>query len=177
LWKLVSPHTADPSSPQAAQDIAEAKKVWLPWYLAWSSFHTTIAVEEPWTLDVPGTNLQLRGTIDRLYREDGTAVLSDVKTGKRAPSASDLANDLQLTVYSWACRQMGLREDFLEIVHIRKQECLRTTRTDAYIAGVMETTVLPVHRAIQAGFFPANPRSQYGCGYCDYTAYCPVGRG
>jgi putative RecB family exonuclease len=176
LWQLVSPHTADPTSPTAAADIIEAQNVWLPWYLTWTAGQTTIAVEEPWRLTIPGTDVELRGTVDRFYRQDGNVVLSDLKTGKRAPRAADLANDLQLTLYAWAGRQMGLREDRLEIVQIRDQALLQTTRTDAYIQGVIETTVLPVHRAIQAGLFPANPRSQYGCGYCDYTAVCPVGR-
>lgn len=177
LWLVVKGETDDPHSYEAAAAIKDAQDVWLPWYLQWIAGQTDIAVEEQWTLAVPGTDLTLRGTIDRVYIAGGVVTISDVKTGKRTPSGLSLANDLQLTLYSWAGRELGLREDVLEIVAMRAQGVQMTTRTDAYIAAVMEQTVLPAHEQIKAGRFPANPDSQFGCGYCAYRDRCVVGRG
>ncbi len=177
LWLVVRAETSDPHDYEAAKAIAEARDIWVPWYLHWIEGQTDIAVEEQWTLPVPGTDLTLQGTIDRIYRANGIVTISDVKTGKRVPTGISLANDLQLTLYSWAGRRLGLREDVLELVAVRSQGSLMTTRSDGYITAVLENTVLPVHEQIKAGRFPASPVSQYGCGYCAYLDRCPVGRG
>lgn len=179
LWQEQLQRTADPENPDAAKDIAAARDVWLPWYLQWIEPHVDIAVEEEFTLPIPGTDLAMRGFIDRVYRADGETIISDVKTGKRAPSAGDLATDLQLSMYSWAYREMvpGNCENALEIVQIRSKTVLRTTRTDEYLQHVVDDVIVPTAQAIQAGFFPANPGTKYGCSYCQYQGVCPVGQG
>lgn len=169
-------HEGDPEYDKAAR---EAAQVWLPWYLDWAAGHFNIAVEEKFLLPIPGTDLELTGYMDRVYRAAGETVVSDVKTGKRAPSANDLATDLQLSLYSWAFREMSSqnREDALEIVQIRSRKTLRTYRTDEYLDHVIAAVVVPTARSIEAGLFPANPSSKYGCGYCEFNASCPVGQG
>jgi putative RecB family exonuclease len=177
LWNAVKAETEDPHDLQADKAMRDARDVWLPWYLIWCRGSLDIAVEETWKLPVAGSDLVLQGTIDRIYLKNGLTVVSDIKTGKRVPSGLSLANDLQLTLYSWAARQMGLTEDTLEIVAMRSQGSVMTTRTDSYIAAVLEQTVLPVHEQIMAGRFPANVSSQFGCSWCSYHTLCPVGRG
>jgi len=110
---------------------------------------------------------------------DGEAVIADVKTGKRSPSAQDLATNLQLSIYSWAYRQMsrGQHEDCMEIVQVRAKKGLRAERTDAYLAHVIEDVVKPTAAAITAGHFPTNPGTLFGCNYCDYQALCAIGQG
>lgn len=178
-WAEVAPLTSDPANPDSAALIQQAADSLIPWYLGWSETQTNIAVEEQWECELaPG--ITMRGTLDRAYRADGQVVISDIKTGKRAPSAGDLATDLQLTIYSAAFRRLAsIDEDALEIVHLRKREdgLLRTHRTSEYIQAVMEYTVMPTARAIAAGHFPANPSSKFGCGYCDVSSSCPVGQG
>lgn len=175
-WSEVRPLTADPDDPDAAKSAVEAANVWLPRYLQWREGQIDVAVEERWELPVPFTNITMRGTIDRIYRADGQNVLSDVKSGKRAPSATDLRTDLQLSVYAWAARELGLKLGRCELVMIRKGDVLEVPRDDEQIEAAMYEIVAPAAAAIATGHFPCNPSSQYGCSYCDYTATCPVGK-
>lgn len=180
LWEQVRDTVDDPTNPEIASRLQDAAKVWLPWYLAFVQRQQTIVTEEHWVLDCQG--VMLEGTIDRIYRQDGQTVLSDVKSGKRKPSLADLSRDAQLSIYTWAVREMGLREDRAELVWLNTQEQLVTTRTDEYIAATMEQVVLPVAAQIAAAGddplrYPANPDSKYGCGFCAYSDSCAVGRG
>ncbi len=175
MWEQVRETTSDPGNPEVAKRMQLAATEWLPWYLHWMQGQTTIATEEHWVLDYQGVTLE--GTIDRIYRQHGKIIISDVKSGARKPTPTDLRNDLQLTMYPWAGREMGVREDAAELVWLWTQEQLQTRRTDDYIEAVLQDTVLPVARAIQAGIFPANPSSKYGCDYCAYKMQCAVGRG
>lgn len=179
LWADRCGETTDPEDPAANGSIGDACNTWLPWYLRWREGQIDIAVEEKWELPVPGTDLVMRGIVDRVYRTDGETIISDVKTGKRAPSMQDLNTDLQLSLYSWAYREMSgqNREDAIEVVQIRSKQTLRSRRTDGYLQRVIADTVTPTATAIQAGLFPANPATKFGCGYCDYQMLCPVGQG
>ncbi len=177
LWPAVSVHTTDPEDPQASKSILQARDVWLPWYLSWQGGQRTIASEERWRIDLEtnGMIIPMEGTIDRVYRIDGSVIVSDVKTGQRKPSPDDLASDLQLSLYSWAFREMsGQEEDAIEIVWMRTQETLRTRRSREYIARVIEHQVVPAARGIQAGQFPCNTNTRYGCNYCDHKSHCPL---
>lgn len=179
LWEEQRGDTSDPDHPQANQTVELAAREWLPWYLHMISKQVDICVEERWQLTIGGVALE--GTIDRIYRERGQVVLSDVKSGARKPSPADLHNDTQLSIYAKAARELGLREDRAELVWLRTQERLVTVRTDDYLDAVIEQTVKPVAAAIEAatrvGMFPANPQSKYGCSFCGYQHLCDVGRG
>ena len=176
LWEEVRGTTTDPDDIEANLGKEEAAKVWLPWYLDWISEQRDIAVEERWELDYDGIKMQ--GTIDRVYRHNGQTVISDVKTGKRAPTAADLMNDPQLSIYSWAWRELaGVAEDNLEIVQIRSRTPHRTIRSDKYLDDYMQLSVVPVAKQIAAGYFPANPSPKYGCSFCTYQENCPLGQG
>jgi hypothetical protein len=177
LWEEAAPLTSDPASPDANKRVQGAVTEWLPWYLWWYGKQQPILTEERWTLDVPGTDCQLRGTIDSYYSEQGQRVLSDIKTGARKPSESDLRMDLQLTLYWWACREMGSSPTVAEQCLPAKQMTVRTTRTDEFIDATIERVVIPAARFIEGGVFPANPASRYGCGYCDVRQHCPIGAG
>jgi RecB family exonuclease len=182
LWDLVCPETSDPDDPDAAKAFLEARDKWMPWYLHWIEGQVDIAVEERFEIDlceytgIDGSILQ--GTVDRVYRCDGLTVISDVKTGKRTPSAADMANNLQLSLYSWAYRQLaGEEEDAIEICQVRTGQTPRTRRTTDYLDDVLFNVVVPVVFQIATGQFPCNPNTKYGCGYCDYQELCTVGRG
>lgn len=180
LWEGARETTADPDHPDMPGTLSKACDEWLPWYLAFVQRQTTIVTEEHWVL--PCQDVTLEGTIDRVYRQDGAVVLSDVKSGKRKPSPADLSRDAQLSIYTWAVREMGLREDRAELVWLSTQEQLVTTRTDDFIAATLEQIVLPVARQIAAAgddpaMYPANPDSKYGCNFCAHHQTCGIGRG
>jgi RecB family exonuclease len=166
-------------SPAVELAYRKARDVWLPWYLQWQQGQETIAVEERWELEWEG--IPLTGTIDRVY-VDGKPVVSDIKSGKRAPSEEQLKTHLQLTLYDWAfCELCGYQEHGLEIVHLRGLETYQTTRTPEYHLHVLEGTVKPVARMIEwcraTGEWPCNPGTLYGCHYCLCRSSCPVGQG
>jgi CRISPR/Cas system-associated exonuclease Cas4 (RecB family) len=184
LWTETRPLTDDPNNPEVAVSFDKARLEWLPWYLHFVQDQVDVCTEDHWVLELPeGTlagqdlTITLEGTIDRVYNQDGMVVVSDIKSGARKPSQEDLNRDSQLSLYSWAVRQQGVQEDVLELVWLRTQELLRTTRTDEYLGAYMERTVLPVARGIAAGIFPANPNPMYGCGFCGYRDVCEVGVG
>jgi RecB family exonuclease len=168
-------------SPAVELAYRSARDEWLPWYLHWQRGQETIAVEERWELDWEG--IPLTGTIDRVYI-DGVPVVSDIKSGKRAPNAEQLRTHLQLTLYDWAfCETCGHQPHGLQIVHLRgmKDGIYDTSRTPEYHLHVLEGTVRPVAHMIewsrQTGEWPCNPGTLYGCHYCLCRAACPVGLG
>jgi hypothetical protein len=176
IWMGIEPQGAD--DPDVTLAYRQARDVWLPWYLWWQKPQETVMVEERWQRDVPGENVLLQGTIDRVYLEDGQFVVSDVKSGARAPGTQAVETHLQLSLYAWAFRECsGMSETPLEIVHLRGQRTYRTRRTDAYLERVLSDVVIPAARGIEAGIYPANPGSLYGCDYCVCQAFCPVGLG
>jgi len=135
----------------------------------------TVATEERWSVDLKlgGRVVQMEGTWDRLYRQNGTTVISDIKTGGNMPP---LPISGQLSLYSWAYREItGKREGALEIVKIRRMEPQQTRRTDEYLENFLANTVAPVVAGISQGVFPCNPDCKYGCGFCGYAHLCPVG--
>lgn len=167
------------NDPEVELAYRSARDKWLPWYLHWQREQQTVAVEERWDLEWEG--IPLRGTIDRVYI-DGAPVVSDVKSGKRAPTADQMRTHLQLTMYDWAFRAIAGDQDHpLEIVHLRGQETYRTHRTAEYIEHVMRGVVGPVARQIEyatlTDTWPCNPGTLWGCGYCTYQHACPVGQG
>jgi len=173
LWSRTKPSTRKDRRADAEDRVRVLAMDGIPWYLDWRRGQYDIATEERWRCEVPGEDLTLQGTWDRLYIQDGQTVLSDLKSGKM-PRGLD--TDLQLSLYSWALRQSGQREDALEIVAVSARRVVRTSRTDRYLDVVMHSTVLPTARRIKAGEFPANVGNRFGCSYCDYHVVCPVGQ-
>lgn len=180
MWLEAKPFVSDPDDPQVTMDVVAAGEEWLPWYLWWIREQVDVAVEERWEFPA-GDGIILTGTIDRIYREGGRLLLSDVKSGKRTLSPVDLSNDLQLSVYAWAASQMELTLDGLEHVLVRKKKTLQTHRSPAYIKEVMQSTVIPVANAIAVAeatdIWICNTASKWGCGFCSYKDSCPVGSG
>lgn len=180
-WAETKQYTTDPDDPEANLAVVAAGDEWLPWYLWWTRMQIDVAVEERWEFAVGDSGVTLTGTIDRIYRENGRLLLSDVKTGRRSLPPTDLANDLQLSIYAWAARQMDLALDGLEHVVVRKQKTLSTIRSPQYLSAVIEQTVLPAAQAIEIAAatdnWTCNTASKWGCGFCRFQSVCEVGAG
>lgn len=180
LWRRVIGETTPEGRGDAIARVEKLATQGIPWYLQWrwATGQIDIATEHRWDATVPGTDIQLRGTWDRLYRADGQTVVSDVKSGRYLPR--DMDTDLQLTLYSWAYRQTfpGKAEGALEIVGIGLRKVVRTTRTDEQHQQTIEAVVVPVAESIARGDFPPNTNCRYGCQTCNYYNDCPaMGRG
>lgn len=176
-WEEVRPHTSDPQDPDANKGAVAAATEWLPWYLHWTRDQQDIVLEERFELTLGDSGIQMRGTIDRVYHDGARAVLSDVKSGKRATPQGELDTDLQLTVYAWACTELGLTPDALQHCYVRLAKTAETTRSRGYVLATLQHVVEPVAAAIEASVFPCNPSPKFGCSFCDYKAHCPIGAG
>lgn len=90
----------------------EGKEILTRWHghQQWES-DVVLAREYEFLVDVPGTDHQLTGTLDRLsLRYVGklgrnVVQICDYKTSKKRPTYSYLAHDLQFTAYSFATEQ------------------------------------------------------------------------
>jgi DNA helicase-2/ATP-dependent DNA helicase PcrA len=116
---------------------------------------------------------QLRGRVDRVdLLPDGTYELIDYKTGYPR-TASDLRDDIQLSLYAIAAREAwGLpdtRRSYYYLLDDRKVP----VPDDPDGANWVTDTVLEVGERILAQDFEPTP-SPAVCGRCDYCIVCPV---
>lgn len=118
-----------------------------------------------------GREYSLRGVIDRVDQTADGLVIVDYKTGKRKPSPKQLSEDLQLTIYAFAVRQM-FGEEVQRVVyyHLRDQSALTVERDEATL-HVLETQTLP-QVAVGIAREEFAPRPGYYCRFCDHYQLC-----
>ena len=142
------------------------------------------------TLSVGGDEVLLRGSMDRLERDQhGRVVVVDFKTGKYPPRDKDVAAHPQLGIYQVAVRS-GAAGDLVggphtgddvvggaELVHLRKDNRGRVKVQHQPPPGESDTwagddqlarTVL----TIRSETFPATPGP--ACEHCDVRTSCPA---
>ena len=117
----------------------------------------------------------LLGYVDVIAHIDGgeVPVVIDYKTAKRAKSESDLANDLQLALYSWA---LGIeRVAFVSFckTKVPKVEMVTASISAAQQGGAVRV-VQEVVAAIQAGTFPPTDPNSWICSekFCGHWSRC-----
>jgi superfamily I DNA/RNA helicase/RecB family exonuclease len=173
---------------QAAAERAQAEAALgrlLAWHRAgWG--REVLAAEHRFEVEVPvGDDAAvLRGSMDRVERDaDGRMVVVDLKTGKRAPRDSDLAEYPQLGMYQTAIRHgaadeltgAGAEPGGAELVHLRLEVRgnVRVQRQepvgDDSAADAQLTTAV---EAIRAEDFAATPGGH--CGWCEFRFSCPA---
>ncbi|MFH1379487.1 MAG: PD-(D/E)XK nuclease family protein [bacterium] len=112
----------------------------------------------------------LRGVIDRVDRlQDGRIELIDYKTNKKIIKKKVLKNDLQLTVYNFACREeLNLKPDILTyyfLSHGRKISAVRTRTDEKKLFKILKDT----SKKINKKKFKASTRF---CWKCDFKGRC-----
>lgn len=121
--------------------------------------------------DTSGLEYSLRGVIDRVDQSADGLVIVDYKTGKRKPSPKQLSEDLQLTIYAFAVRQLfGQEVQRVVYYHLRDQSALTVERDDATL-HTLETETLP-YVAAGIGREEFAPQPGYYCRFCDYYQLC-----
>jgi putative RecB family exonuclease len=131
------------------------------------------ALEFRFSIEVEG--VRLNGTIDRLDRIPGGGYeIIDYKTNRRLPPMSRVEQDLQLSIYWLAAREVwGIEPEKLTLYFLLPGQRMTTTRTREH-ADELKRRIAIVAERIAAGKF--EPRENPLCGWCDYQHLCPLFR-
>jgi putative RecB family exonuclease len=131
------------------------------------------ALEHRFSIDLEG--VRLSGVIDRMDRIPGGGYeIIDYKTNRRLPPRQRVDEDLQLTVYYLAAREIwGIEPERLTLYYLLPGERMTTRRSPAD-ADALRRRVATVAERIAAGRF--EPRENPLCSWCDFQALCPIFR-
>jgi len=137
------------------------------------SFAIPAALEFHFRIEVEG--VQVSGTIDRMDRIPGGGYeIIDYKTNRRLPPLSRVQEDLQLTVYYLAAKEIwGIEPERLTLYFLLPGERMTTTRSPADADELRKRISVAAER-IAAGKF--EPRQNALCDWCDFQALCPLFR-
>ncbi len=120
---------------KSAQEKANARVAlerFLKWHVMDRAGRTPVASEHDFdvTLEAGDYEVRIKGQMDRVEADgDGRAYVVDFKTGKQAPTSSEVARHPQLAVYQLAVREGAVDEAFdgvrpepggAELVHLRQ---------------------------------------------------------
>lgn len=131
------------------------------------------ALEFRFTIDVEG--VALSGVIDRMDRIPGGGYeIVDYKTNRRLPPQARIDQDLQLSIYHMAAREIwGIEPERLTLYYLLPGQRMTTVRTRKDVDELRRRIGVVAER-IEAGMF--EPRQNPLCDWCDYQALCPLFR-
>jgi putative RecB family exonuclease len=131
------------------------------------------ALEFRFTIDVEG--VALSGVIDRMDRIPGGGYeIVDYKTNRRLPPQARIDQDLQLSIYHMAARQIwGIEPERLTLYYLLPGQRMTTVRTPRDVDELRRRIAIVAER-IEAGMF--EPRQNPLCDWCEYQPLCPLFR-
>ncbi|NIA02537.1 MAG: Dna2/Cas4 domain-containing protein, partial [Nitrospirae bacterium] len=127
-------------------------------------------LERPFNLKLG--EYMLSGRIDRIDKlDDGTYEMIDYKTG-RMKSNPNLKNDLQLSIYALACRDIfGIQAGKLSLYYLEDDEKISTERTDEQLDKIVDNVEEIIAELKKSDF---SPTPGYLCRFCDFRLICPA---
>ncbi len=115
----------------------------------------------------------LSGIIDKVEKTpSGGLEIIDYKTGRKLPSQSHVDNDLQLSLYCFAVKEIWqIEPEKLTLYFVVPDIKMSTTRK---AEGIIETKnlILNVAKNIKEGNF--EPIENALCNWCDFQIHCPL---
>jgi RecB family exonuclease len=137
------------------------------------SFRIPAALEFRFTVEIEGA--QVSGVIDRMDRIPGGGYeIIDYKTSRRLPPKQQVDQDLQLSVYYLAAKEIwGIEPERLTLYYLLPRQRMTTFRTQAD-ADDLRRRIANVAERIAAGKFDPQPNPL--CDWCDFQSRCPVFR-
>ena len=138
-----------------------------------ADYRIPAALEHYFSIDVDGVTVS--GVIDRMDRLPGGGYeIIDYKTSRRLPPKRVIEEDLQLSIYALAAREVwGIEPERLTLYYLLPGQRMTTTRSPARL-DELRGKVASVAERIEAGRFEA--RENRLCDWCDFQARCPVFR-
>lgn len=140
--------------------------------------NTVLAIEEPFAMFIDGMDVPFIGVMDLVEEEaDGSLIITDYKTSKRAMSLNEVDSNFQLTVYytaakmnGYAKRDISLKFDCLIKTQKPRFEQIFTYRSREHSVRALKK-IKKVWDGIQKGIFIPNDNS-WRCSLCEYKSYC-----
>jgi putative RecB family exonuclease len=131
------------------------------------------ALEFRFTIDIEG--VALSGVIDRMDRIPGGGYeIVDYKTNRRLPPQARIDQDLQLSIYHMAAREIwGIEPERLTLYYLLPGQRMTTVRTPRDMDELRRRIAIVAER-IEAGMF--EPRQNPLCDWCEYQPLCPLFR-
>lgn len=122
-------------------------------------------------------DVKLLGILDRWHPlDDGRAVISDYKTGKKPKPRYEGEKKFQLGVYVHLVRAaLGLDVAYTELLYLKEGIRWKFEPTDKYVDEVVETVqqvAVEIKDACAAGSFEAKPAIL--CDWCNFKSTCPA---
>lgn len=138
-----------------------------------SDYRIPVALEFRFQVELEGVTLA--GVIDRMDRIPGGGYeIVDYKTNRRLPPQSRIDEDLQLSIYHLAAREVwGIEPERLTLYYLLPGQRMSTTRSASDLDALRRKIGVIAER-IGAGMF--EPRQNPLCDWCDYQALCPLFR-
>jgi len=155
----------------------------------WRCIENYFALEDPATVDLEGIECRLEATIDDVpilgildrwhYAPDGTAVISDYKTGKVARKPYDAEKRQQLMVYVELHETLfDSKVSSAELIYLKSKGTRvsyePTTEARAEMRAAVGTVWAEVQQACDTGTFEAHKARL--CDWCSFKANCPAWR-
>jgi putative RecB family exonuclease len=137
------------------------------------AYRIPAALEFRFTIDIEG--VALSGVIDRMDRIPGGGYeIVDYKTNRRLPPQARIDQDLQLSIYHMAAREIwGIEPERLTLYYLLPGQRMTTVRT-ARDMDELRRRIAIVAQRIDAGMF--EPRQNPLCDWCEYQPLCPLFR-
>ena len=137
-----------------------------------------LAIEEPFEFYIEGLDIPLIGVMDLVEEDpDGSLIITDYKTSKRAMAISEVDKNFQLTVYytaakmnGYADRDINLKFDCLIKTQKPKFEQIYTCRSYDHTARAVKK-IKHVYDGILKEVFVPNDNS-WRCSGCSYKSHC-----
>lgn len=110
------------------------------------------------------------GIIDRIDKlSDGKYEVTDYKTHKNIWSQQEVDNDLQLSFYAYACKNVfGFNPDKISIYFLSADKKIYTTRSREQINSAIELSLDTAEKIMAEEFTPNTLR----CAKCDFKFKC-----
>jgi putative RecB family exonuclease len=136
-----------------------------------ADYRIPAALEHRFQIEIEGVTLS--GVIDRMDRLPGGGYeIIDYKTNRRLPPKWRIDQDLQLSIYALAAREVwGIEPERLTLYYLLPGQRMTTIRTSEHLEE-LRRRIATVAERIGAGMF--EPRENPLCNWCDFQDRCPV---
>lgn len=134
-----------------------------------------VACEQWFELDI-GDDVALCGSIDHVARTaNGGLGIVDWKTNRRARSRADVAESLQLAVYTLAARELwGQEPEWVALDFVVPGVRVAVDRSEIDVDGAL-ARLRQVAEMVRAERYEPSPSAL--CKWCDYRGVCPAFKG